>query len=143
MTPPRTSDNAPSLLVVASEYLRAQAPSTPRILDSVPIAVAGAKAIAHHSASPRMPGVPSRMEASSGGIAAALRQMQERPERRSCAGRRLDLVRSRRLPGTSRDARSSREDARPKHAADPYRLYRERTQLPMPRRCRWDISTVT
>src|SRR5215216_943835 len=59
MTAPRASDNAPSLLVVASEYLRAQAPSTPRIVYSVPIGVAGAKAIAHHSASPRMPGVPS------------------------------------------------------------------------------------
>src|SRR5829696_5335303 len=64
MTPPRASDTAPSLLVVASEYLRAQAPSTPRIVYSVPIGVAGAKAIAHHSASPRMPGVRSRMERS-------------------------------------------------------------------------------
>src|SRR5215204_1677774 len=63
MTPPRASDNAPSLLVVASEYLREQAPSTPRIVYSVSIGVAGAKAIAHRSASPRMPGVPSRMEA--------------------------------------------------------------------------------
>ncbi|HKG76259.1 MAG TPA: hypothetical protein VKA90_01955, partial [Beijerinckiaceae bacterium] len=33
-----------------------------------------------------------RMEGGSGGIAAALRQMQGRHERRSCAGRRLDLV---------------------------------------------------
>src|SRR5215207_1611368 len=37
------------------------------------------------------------MEGGSGGIAAALRQMQERRERRSCAGRRVDLVGSGRL----------------------------------------------
>jgi hypothetical protein len=36
----------------------------------------------------------------SGGIAAALRQMQERRERRSCAGRRLDLV----IPGVARSS---------------------------------------
>jgi hypothetical protein len=47
---------------------------------------------------------------------------QERGERPSRIGRCVVLVRSRRLPGTSRDARSSREDALPEHAADPYRL---------------------
>jgi hypothetical protein len=37
------------------------------------------------------------MEGGSGGIAAALRQMQERRERRSCAGGRVNLVHSGRL----------------------------------------------
>ena len=41
----------------------------------------------------------------SGGIAAALRPMEERCEGRSCAGRRLVFVRSRLEPGPSGDAR--------------------------------------
>jgi hypothetical protein len=44
------------------------------------------------------------MEGGSGGIAAALRQMQERRERRSCAGRRLDLVPSGRRQHVRGDA---------------------------------------
>src|SRR5829696_4300229 len=92
MTPPRASDNAPSLLVVASEYLREQAPSSPRVVYSVPIGVAGAKAIAHRSASPKMPGVLSRMDTSSQRVAAALSRMQERDGLRSCAGGRSLLV---------------------------------------------------
>jgi hypothetical protein len=45
------------------------------------------------------------MEGGSGGIAAALRQMQEQPGRRSYAGRRLDLVRGERLKRELGDAR--------------------------------------
>src|SRR5215203_4839949 len=104
MTPPRASDNAPSLLVVASEYLRAQAPSTPRILYSVPIAVAGAKAIAHRSASPRMPGVPSRMDRSTQRVAAAFSRMQQQQGLRWCGARQPDLVRCGRLAAADRDA---------------------------------------
>src|SRR5215204_5205017 len=92
MTPPRASDTAPSLLVVASEYLRAQAPSTPRIVYSVPIGVAGAKAIADHSASPRMPGVPSRMERDSGCVTAAFLRCRSAVEGRLRGGERLALV---------------------------------------------------
>jgi hypothetical protein len=50
------------------------------------------KPAARWSMRPVDPAVPSCMEGGSGGISAALRQMQERRERRSCAGRRLDLV---------------------------------------------------
>ncbi len=48
-------------------------------------------------------GAPSNGRGS-GGIAAALRQMEERCERRSCAGRRLVFVLSRRVVAVMRDA---------------------------------------